>query len=356
MIRAQSQPPPVRRAGKTVVFNDAEWSRICSHLRRGEPEAQLAEQQLSYAAYLRDGSAAMTRHWTNSRRAQRDQQLAAKQAHDQAVELEGQRRCDAMVAGDEERRAERIAAAQRMIDRVQAGPRQLESAYLLADVLQTRQQQREQNARERCERKAQEAETAGKLRAASDQWLADHRERIMVRRRAEDGYKRELKAFVRKEREDRSREKNRLAAEEKRHRDDAEQTLAAEQQLSREVAQRKKKAEMQRVFEEIRGKREQENSECGNVGGKGFFLRRFSERCICHRFHICMFLLVPQQKHSNTLRSHRNPNCRQHRRQDRQRACPGARPARRAQPSPSRRHRRAQQATCRNHHQDARQN
>lgn len=268
MFRSHSQPPPIRRAGKTIVFNDAEWSRICFHLHRGEPEAQQAEQQRAYAAYLRDGSAAMTRHWTNSRRAQREQQQEAKRARDEAIVLEGQQRCDAMVAGDEERRKERIAAAQRLIDRVQAGPRQLESAYLLADVLQTRQQQREQNARERCESKARAAEMAREQRTASEQGLAEHRERIMVRRRAEDGYKRELAAFVCQEREDRCREKERLAAEAKRHRDEGELAMAAELKNDMEMARRKKAAERQRVFEEIRGKREQENSELGNWSRK----------------------------------------------------------------------------------------
>lgn len=253
---------PAAERGRANILSSREWARICGQLKPpGQDDAQLREQQRQYAEYLRTGSAAMTRNWTNSRRALSDKKLAEQRAHLEAIVRDGEQRFQELKESDERLRRERIEAAQRLLDRVKIGPRQLESAYLMADVLQTRQQQRDQNAAAKEARKERERRMGEEMLAAARQGTEELSDMIVVRKRAQAAYKSELAGHIRTERSQREADKAKQDGEDRRDREMAEKGLL--EQKKREMTELKirKVAENERMLGEIRAKRELEQSE-----------------------------------------------------------------------------------------------
>lgn len=260
---------PAACRGKSIVINAPQWTRIIGHLRRGEDDTVLAEQRRQYAEYLRTGSAAMTATWTNSLRAIRERQQNERRAYEESVIRSGEERFEALKAGDEERRQQRIAAAQQLIDRAKEGPRELESAYQHADVLQTREQQCRERAHERGVQQQRRLQAGCETRAAAAQGARELAEMIQVRRRRQDQFKLELAAELAQKRCREQAERAQQMQLERKYRFDEAAAIARKEQMDKEMALAAKQAEKVRRFEEIRAKREKEASEFSVV----FFLR-----------------------------------------------------------------------------------
>lgn len=253
--------PLPRRHGKAAIIQNADWDRICNHLHRGEPEARLAEQQRAYAAYLRDGSAAMTRNWTNSIEAIRNRLRRDLQQQELDQQQADREYSEQLRRADRTDQAERIAAAEKLLERAKDGPRKLKSAYLFADVLGVREQQRAHMAQLCCEQKRNDRQADLLEIAHNEQWMAERFDAFGEQRRSQDEFKLETRQMVGQRCERRRTEHRQQIAEERCFLERERQAMACEKMQAEREARARKAAEKRRVFEEIKGKQEFKKSE-----------------------------------------------------------------------------------------------
>lgn len=153
---------------------------------------------------------------------------------------------------DNAKRQEQIAAAQETIKRLKIGPRQLDSAYLLSDVLATRDRQCVLNAeavRIKHDRHLADGQYA---RDQAKRELEAYNNQLQNAKKIGDGYKTQLREHIRAEEQRRRKEADQTAAEERKYRDQAERDLCAQQEKERAALLRKKELQRRNALEAMK--------------------------------------------------------------------------------------------------------
>lgn len=235
---------PAKCRGKSLVMTGVQWSGIINHLKRGEAEAKQSEQNQQYAEYLKNGSRAMTKTWDNTTSKLQEKKAAEKARQEKAGHDESEARYNALMESNEKKRMEQIAIAQQMVDRVKNGPRQLDSAYLMSEVLATRDQQRKMRAEEAKVMRARHLDEGKETIAAAEQQAAEMRDMTVAKQRQQNGYKRQLFEHIQTSNSRRQQVSMEEASEDRKHREAEAQEMQAQLEMERMMLQRKK--EMQR--------------------------------------------------------------------------------------------------------------
>ncbi|XP_031627709.1 trichohyalin-like [Contarinia nasturtii] len=110
---------------------------------RLEYERDLSKD-VEYEEYLKNGSREMTQKWDNTVEKIRQRKVEALKKKEEQKKAEVRRCLEAVKRHDEETRRERIEYAEKLLQRLKAGPKQLESAYKLSLILNEQEQQRRQ--------------------------------------------------------------------------------------------------------------------------------------------------------------------------------------------------------------------
>lgn len=239
---------PAKCRGKTLVLNGAQWSGIVGHLKRGEPEAQQAEQQRQYEEYLKKGSRAITKGWADSAEKIEEQKAAEKLRQQKASQEDGEARYKELMAKDDNKRMEQIAVAQQMMDRQKNGARQLDSAFLLAEVLGTRQQQRRVRAEEVALAKERRMNERMESVAAAEQYAAELRDQAQQK----IGYKRQLFEQMQADKGRRQQMAEHVASDEQRYREEEEREMQAQLEMEQMMLLRKKETQRKNALEAMK--------------------------------------------------------------------------------------------------------
>lgn len=113
---------------------------------------------------------------------------------------------------DDETRRERIEYAERLLQRLKAGPKQLESAYKLSHILAEQQQQRHERQRQKELEWQKDFIEGQKLIAQAEEWIENQKEHIRNYRKRCAQYKEILQKDI-KDREKQKHETKQQLAE-----------------------------------------------------------------------------------------------------------------------------------------------
>lgn len=164
----------------------------------------------------------------------------------------GEGRFKKLKEDDNAKRIEQIEAAQDSIKRLKIGPRSLDTAFMLADVLTTRQQQCQQNAdMAQIQRENKFAEGL-EAQAQAEHWREDHKVNLLQKKGRTDMYKKELREHIKSEDNRRQIETKKTIEMERQHRVSAERDLTAQLEKERAMLQRKKDFQRQNALEAMR--------------------------------------------------------------------------------------------------------
>lgn len=255
-MKSSQRPKPIRP--RPLVISSKQFNQILSHLNKGEEKKETTKQDEEYREFLREKSKEMTKTWNNSIENVRLRKVEAHARKKQEAALRDEEYAKKLTDMDESKRQEIIERAEKLIQKNKVGPRSLESAALLSEVLQEREHQLEFRAIQRRKLKKEEMDEARTILNQAKQWVdlttkkhADDRERIkgykeVVREQAEDAEKQKLEDL-----------KNTIAHEQLLHRLANEQTAEQKQKL-KEIEQRKKVEFKKNMLEAMQIKRDKE--------------------------------------------------------------------------------------------------
>lgn len=243
---------PAMCRGKTVVLSGAQWSGIVGHLKRGEPEARQSEQQRHYEEYLKKGSRAITKGWDNTVAKVEEKKAAEKQQRLKAAQDEGEARYKALMEKDEQKRSDQIHVAEQMMDRAKSGQRQLDSAFLMSEVLGTREQQRRVRADEAVAARERHMCEGRETIAAAMQNAAEMRDALVQQTQNRNGFKRQLFEQIQSDRSRRQQIAETTAADERRYREAEEKELQDQLEMEQMMLQRKKETQRRNALEAMK--------------------------------------------------------------------------------------------------------
>lgn len=243
---------PAKCRGKSVVLSGAKWSGIIGQLKRGEPEAQQLEQQRQYEEYLKKGSRAITKGWDNTAAKLEEKKVAEKLRQQKEIQEEGEARYKELKERDDKKRMEQVAVAQQMIDKNKIGQRQLDSAFMFAEVLGTRQYQRNIRAEEAAQAKERRLVECSENLAAAEQTAAELREIALQQAQHRNGYKRQLFEQIQSDKARRQQMAETTAADERKYRENEEREMQAQLEMEQLMLQRKKETQRQNALEAMK--------------------------------------------------------------------------------------------------------
>lgn len=147
---------------------------------------------------------------------------------------------------------EQIEAAQDSIKRLKIGPRSLDTAFMMADVLTTRQQQCQQNANMAKIQREKKLAEGLEAQAQAEHWREEHKVQLLRKKGHTDTYKKELREHIRSEDNRRQTENKNITEMERQHRIASERDLSAQLEKERTMLQRKKELQRQNALEAMR--------------------------------------------------------------------------------------------------------
>lgn len=154
-----------------LVLDPQRWNGIMQHLLKNEIKTNISKEEVNYQNYLRDGSREMTKKWQNSVEAIRERKNEEKLKRDRERIIEGESRYKELMENDEKIRQEKIAYAQSIVNRLKSGPRELQSAAILSEVLKEQHEQRKIIANSRKLSNEEHLNEGRKIVAQAHQWI-----------------------------------------------------------------------------------------------------------------------------------------------------------------------------------------
>lgn len=249
--RPQLRPRP-------LVIPRKQFDQILSHLNKDVEKKEASKQDEEYREFLKVKSKEMTKTWENSIENVRIRKAEVHALKKQEAALRDEEYSKKLTDMDESKRQEIIQKAEKLIQKNKVGPRSLESAALLAEVLQERERQLEFRNVQRQKLKKQQMEEARDILGQARQWVeltskkhAEDRERIkgykeVVREQAEQNEKHKLETLM-----------NTVAEEQLLHKLANERTTEQDQKVK--AVEEKKKVEFKKnMIEAMEIKRDKE--------------------------------------------------------------------------------------------------
>jgi hypothetical protein len=182
--------PEIRK--NAIILKKEKWDSIMRHLDDGNDVQNVTEQEAKYKEYLKQSSRNMTKKWDNTVQNIRERKEMEKELRKQDRIREDLESYKALKISDEQKRREFIERAENVIQKEKSGPRNLESAAKLCEVLQVRELQKEftQEQKKLADERKRKEDENDILQA--NKWLNQYAERQVNERQRFNMYKKEL--------------------------------------------------------------------------------------------------------------------------------------------------------------------
>lgn len=246
---------------KSLMLRTAEWKNIIKHLSPSEEDTERlkrTEEEKQYENYLKSQSQAMTQNWDNTIEKQIKKQNAERDRQQREKVQHGERLYREMKETDRNNRKELIEYAESLMQRLKAGPQQLENAFALTEVIEQQRLQREARA-EAYEREQTSYMADGmKQMEQAQQWIQDQVEQVRNRTARCQEYKKTLVDDIRVRETQRQNENKHLVDEEKAEID--AQTKQQHELMAKEKSamQQKKEQLRKNSFDSFRSVRQRQ--------------------------------------------------------------------------------------------------
>lgn len=243
------------------MLRTAEWKNIIKHISPSKDDTEhrkRLEEENQYDDYLKSESQAMTQHWDNTI----EKQIKKKNAERDRLQREkvqnGERLYREMKETDRINRKELIEYAENMMQRLKAGPQELENAFALTEVIEQQQLQREARAEayER-DRMSYMADGMRQMQQAQ-QWIQEQVEQVKSRTARCQEYKKTLVDDIQEREKQRHDANKQLVDEEKAENDAQSQQLHEIIAKETSVMQRKKDQLRKNSFDSFRSIRQRQ--------------------------------------------------------------------------------------------------
>lgn len=147
---------------------------------------------------------------------------------------------------------EHNAKARSAIQHLKIGPRNLDSAFILCDVLKTREMQCQMNNEWNTFKKEKHLQEGRETIEQAEQWSEQYRQKMLEKRRSTDAYKKELNYYIKQEHNRKANLAKKTAEEERKYRQDAENELKEQLERERLMLQRKKESMRRNALEAMK--------------------------------------------------------------------------------------------------------
>ena len=166
---------------------------------------------------------------------------------------------------DEKKRMELNAKAEDAMNRLKIGCRQLDSAYMLSDVINTRATQCQMNEEALKNKKEKYMREGREKLLQAEQSSEAYRQKLLEKRKHTDDYKASLKEHIAEEHQKREYEARQIAESERKYRAQQENDLKEQMERETKVLQRKKENLRQNALEAMKMAEERKASKFGLV-------------------------------------------------------------------------------------------
>ncbi|KAL5275107.1 hypothetical protein ACFFRR_001217 [Megaselia abdita] len=222
-----------------IVLSCDKYNKILKNLSKNVDQQKLENDEKIYKNYLREGSTKLMSNWPEAKKDLEARELEKQTALEKKREFEKEEFLK-IKDNDEKIRREKIAQAEALIQKLKPGPRELQSAAMLSEVLKCRNIQRSiQNEFETAEKERVEKENACQINEILP-WMMDDIRRTRDGRKTRDIYKQEIFKNI----QDREREKHDYNRKnltfEKAMRERTENYHKSQVDKEREILQRKR--------------------------------------------------------------------------------------------------------------------
>ena len=251
--------PEIRKNG--IILKEEKWKNILRHLEDDKDNGNNIEQEAKYKEYLKQTSRAMTKKWDNTVQNIRDRKEMEKERRSQNRLQQDLENYKALKASDEQKRKELIEKAENLIQKEKSGPRNLESAAKLCEVLQVREMQKkfkQEQDKIQAERKRKEDEND--ILQAS-QWLNQYAERQIDERKRFNNYKKELFEGIKRDEEKRKENMQMQLEIQKMENSTVDQSYRDRLQKEQPTYEQKKEMRRKTAVEAMKMAMERERSE-----------------------------------------------------------------------------------------------
>lgn len=243
---------------RPLVISQKQFDQILSHLKQDTAKQETSKQEEEYREFLKETSKEMTNTWHNSIENVRNRKMQDNAKKKQQAAMRDVEYAKKLTLMDESKRQEIIQKAEKLIQKSKIGPKSLESAALLSEVLQERERQVEFRAVQRQAVKKQQMEEARTILNQAKQWVE------LSSKRHNDDRKRikEYKEVVREQRDQnetqRLEELKRTIAQERHLNQLANEQTVEQKEKVKKVEQQKKVEFKKNMLEAMEIKRDKE--------------------------------------------------------------------------------------------------
>ncbi|KAI9589179.1 uncharacterized protein ACN2A1_011125 [Glossina fuscipes fuscipes] len=226
---------------KPIVLSSQRYNKITNNAFKSDKikAQQKAEEEHNHREYLKAGNDQLVAHFKGNM--QRTQEKKMQEMKEQ-MELREQQVKESYEQAKEnaaQKRSEKIAKAQQMLERLKPGPRNLHSAVLRSEVLRARNIQRNVNEEFKEAVKLQESETQKRCENQGMSWINDEQQRLAERQKNTNSYKQELLQTISENQRRKAERKRQMINEQQTARDNIDSEMKA--QIAKEKATMEKK-------------------------------------------------------------------------------------------------------------------
>uniref|UniRef100_A0A1A9ZAZ4 Trichohyalin-plectin-homology domain-containing protein n=1 Tax=Glossina pallidipes TaxID=7398 RepID=A0A1A9ZAZ4_GLOPL len=227
---------------KPIVLSSQRYNKITNNAFKSDKikAQQKAEEEHNHREYLKAGNDQLVAHFKGNM--QRTQEKKMQEMKEQMEKKEQQVKESYEQAKENaaQKRSEKIAKAQQMLERLKPGPRELHSAVLQSEVLRARNIQRSINEEFKKAIKLQESETQKRCENQGMSWINDEQRRLAERQKNTNSYKQELLQTISENQRQKAEQKKQIIREQQAARDNIDSEMKAQIAKEKAIMEKKK--------------------------------------------------------------------------------------------------------------------
>uniref|UniRef100_A0A1A9WVN4 Trichohyalin-plectin-homology domain-containing protein n=1 Tax=Glossina brevipalpis TaxID=37001 RepID=A0A1A9WVN4_9MUSC len=237
-------PNPILNKSKPIVLSSQRYEKISNNAFKSSKikAEQEAEEEQKYKEYLKAGNEELMAHFKGNM--QRTQEKKMQEMKEQ-MEMKEQQVKESYEHAKEnaaQKRNEKVAKAQQILERLKPGPRELHSAVLQSEVLRAHNIQRNINEEFENAIRTQESETQKLCENQGMFWINDEQQRLAKRQRSTNTYKQGLLKVICDNRRHRAEHKKHTIREQQAFRNSLDLEIKAQIEKEKALMEKKKAA------------------------------------------------------------------------------------------------------------------
>ncbi|KAI8118892.1 hypothetical protein FF38_11014 [Lucilia cuprina] len=248
------KPGTITRAPKPIVLSSQRFNKIINNATTTDHSKALAEAEeiQKYKEQLKAGNDELVAQFKGNM--QRTQEQKLQQIKEQMDKKTKQGIADYEQAKENEaqKRKEKIAKAQQIMERLKPGPRELHSAVLQSEVLRARNVQRSINEEFEKVAAKQERETKKMCNEQALSWIGEEQQRLSERQKNTIAYKKELLQTINENQKQRYEQKKQMIKEQQAAREATDLEIKAQIEKEKAIMEKKKEALRKNALEAMK--------------------------------------------------------------------------------------------------------